>query len=93
MAQVPLELKSNCWTIVVLDLYEILRKGSLEFGLLPTNYLIEGSYMIRSVTMCANTHVRGVFTSDNLYDPVTLPTDMRFKFAYDLSRWHEFFHW
>jgi hypothetical protein len=43
--------------------------------------------------MCANTHVRGVFTSDNLYDPVTLPTDMRFKFAYDLSRWHEFFHW
>jgi hypothetical protein len=49
--------------------------------------------MIRSVTMCANTHVRGLYTSDNLYDHVTLPADMRFKFAFDLSKWHEFFHW
>lgn len=40
VAQVPLELKNNCWTIVVLDLYEILRQSQL----LPTTYLIEGSY-------------------------------------------------
>jgi len=25
VAQVPLELKNNCWTVVVLDVYEILR--------------------------------------------------------------------
>ena len=89
VAQVPLELKSNCWTVVVLDLYEILRQSRL----LPATYLIEGSYAIRSITICANTHVRGIFTSDNLYDHVTLPADMRFKFAFDLSKWREYFDW
>lgn len=43
--------------------------------------------------MCANSHVRGVFTSDNMYDHVTLPADMRFKFAFDLSKWSEYFDW
>lgn len=89
MAQVPLELRNNCWSIVVLDLYEILRQSEL----LPSTYLIEGSYQVRSITICANTHVRGVFTSDNMYDHVTLPADMRYKFAFDLSKWHEYFHW
>lgn len=73
----------------MLDLYEILRVSNL----LPPTYLIEGSYAIRSVTLCANSHVRGVFTSDNLYDHVTLPADMRFKFAFDLSKWSEYFDW
>jgi hypothetical protein len=84
-----LELKNNCWTVVVIDIFEILKKSDI----LPSTYLIEGSYQIRSITICANTHVRGVFTSDNLYDFVTLPADMRFKFAFDLSRWTEYFGW
>ena len=27
VAQVPLELKNNCWTVVVLDIYELLKKS------------------------------------------------------------------
>ena len=89
VAQVPLELQNNCWTVVVIDIYEILKQSRI----LPSTYLIEGSYQVRSITVCANTHLRGIFTSDNLYDFVTLPADMRFKFAFDLTKWPEYFHW
>ncbi len=41
--------------------------------------------------LCANIQVRGVYTSDNVYDQVTLPTDMRFKFAFDINKWEEYF--
>jgi hypothetical protein len=43
--------------------------------------------------MCANSIVRGVFTSDQLYDFVTLPPDLRFKFSFDVARWPEYFAW
>ena len=43
--------------------------------------------------LCANSIVRGVFTSDNLYDFVTLPPDLRFKFSFEIQRWPEFFAW
>lgn len=89
VAQIPLELKNNCWTIFVVDIIETLKRSSI----LPPNYLLDGSYQVRSVTVCANTHIRGVFTSDNLYDFVTLPADMRFKFAFELSKWLEYFDW
>jgi hypothetical protein len=45
------------------------------------------------VTLCANLQVRGVYTSDNLYEYVNLPSDLRFKFAFDINRWEEFFDW
>jgi hypothetical protein len=89
VAQIPLELKNNCWTIVVIDIIETLKRS----GILPTHYLLEGSYQVRSITVCANTHIRGVFTSDNLYDYVTLPADMRYKFAFELQKWLEYFDW
>lgn len=89
VAQVPLELRNNCWSVVVIDIYEILKQSDI----LPSTYLIEGSYAARSITVCANTHLRGIFTSDNLYDFVTLPADMRFKFAFDLASWPDYFHW
>ena len=89
VAQVPLELKNNCWSVVVIDLYEILKQSKI----MPSTYLIDGSYQIRSINVCANTHIRGVFTSDNMYDFVTLPADMRYKFAFDLSKWPEYFDW
>lgn len=89
VAQIPLELKNNCWTILVIDVIETLKKSQI----LPKTYMLEGSYQIRSLTVCANTHIRGVFTSDNLYDFVTLPADMRFKFAFELSKWPEYFDW
>lgn len=43
--------------------------------------------------MCANSQIRGVYTSDNLYDFVTLPPDLRFKFQFEINRWPEYFAW
>jgi hypothetical protein len=43
--------------------------------------------------MCACSVVRGVFTSENLYDFVTMPPDMRFKFSFHISKWPEQFAW
>jgi hypothetical protein len=35
-----------------------------------------------------------VYTSDNEYDYVTLPSDMRYKFAFDTAtKWLEHFDW
>jgi hypothetical protein len=87
--QVPLTLDFNRWTVVVFDIYELLKNSRL----LPASYLIEGSYQIKGMTLCANSQVRGVFTSENLYNFTTLPPDMRFKFQFDINRWHEFFSW
>jgi hypothetical protein len=75
--------------VLVIDIYEILRQSKI----LPPTYLIDGSYQVRQITVCANTHLRGIYTSDNMYDFVTLPADMRFKFAFDLARWPEYFDW
>lgn len=87
--QVPLNLDINRWTVVVYDMYELLKHSRL----LPASYLIEGSYQIKGLTLCANSNVRGVYTSDNLYDFVTLPPDMRFKFQFEIQRWPEYFAW
>jgi hypothetical protein len=87
--QVPLNLDINRWTVVVFDIYQLLQQSRL----LPSTYLVEGSYQIKGLTLCANSIVRGVFTSDNLYDFVTLPPDLRFKFQFQINRWPEFFAW
>lgn len=88
--QVPLSLDIDRWTVVVFDLYEIL---SLS-GVLPASYRIDNGYQIKSLILCANMHVRGVYTSDNLYDFVTMPNAMRFNLkGIELSQWPEHFAW
>jgi hypothetical protein len=57
----------------------------------PSTFSVEGAHSLKSILLCANIQVRGVYTSDNLYDYVTMPSDMRFKFAFDLSKWEEYF--
>jgi hypothetical protein len=59
----------------------------------PPTYSIEGSYQFKSISACANMQLRGIYTSDNLYDFVTLPQDMKYKFSFELQRWLEFFDW
>ena len=83
--QVPLTMDLNRWTVAVLDVYNILQLS----GLLPPTYMIGGSYQIKQIILCASCSVCGVFTSDNLYDFVTLPPEMRFKSQYEISRWPE----
>lgn len=85
--QAPLELRSDRWTVTVIDLVDIIQRSQL----FPSTYKIEGSHSLKSILLCANTQVRGVYTSDNLYDYVTLPTDMRFKFGFDINKWTEHF--
>jgi hypothetical protein len=63
--QTPLELKTDRWTVVCLDLQQILKKSEI-FG--PT-YKIEGSHSLKSIMLCSNMIVRGVYTSDNQYEP------------------------
>ena len=77
------------WTVIVFDIINILKMSRL----LPPGYIIEGSYQIKGLTICANSIVRGIYTSDNEYDFVTLPPDLRFKFQFDINRWPEYFAW
>ena len=72
-----------------LDLIEIIKKS----GLFPTSYKIESAFSLKSINLCANIQIRGVYTSDNVYDYITLPSDLRFKFSFDIKRWEEFFSW
>jgi hypothetical protein len=81
--QVPLSLDVNRWTIVVFDIYNLLQMSNL----LPATYTIHGSYKIKSLTMCSHSVVRGIYTSDNLYDYVTMPADFRFKCSFALDQW------
>jgi hypothetical protein len=62
--QVPLELEADKWTIVVLDLCDILKRSSL----FPSTFKIEGSHSLKSMMLCANLQIRGIYTSDNLYE-------------------------
>jgi len=43
--------------------------------------------------LCASSVVRGVYTSDKLYSFMELPADMRFKFSFHMSKWHDYFSW
>jgi hypothetical protein len=87
--QLPVSVDIDRWTVIVLDLVNILRMSRL----LPNSYIIEDSFQVKGITLCANSVVRGVFTSDNEYDFVTLPPDMRFKFSFDINRWPDYFKW
>ena len=85
----PLNLDIDRWTVIVFDIVSLLKMSKL----LPQNYIIEGSYQVKGLTLCANSVVRGVYTSDNEYDFVTLPPDMRFKFSFDINKWPAYFAW
>jgi Protein of unknown function (DUF667) len=90
--QAPLDLHSDRWTVVCVDLLEIFARSKL----FPASYNLEGSHSLKSMTLCANIQIRGVYTSDNEYDFLTLPSEMRFKFAFDqhsAQKWLEHFDW
>ncbi len=89
VVQLPLNVDVDRWTVIVFDIISILKMSRL----LPNSYIIEDCYQIKGITLCANSMVRGVYTSDNEYDFVTLPPDMRFKFSFDINRWPEYFAW
>jgi hypothetical protein len=74
---------------VVIDFVDLIKRSEL----LPANYNVEGAHSLKSIMLCSNVIIRGVYTSDNVYDYASLPSDMRFKFSFDMNRWQEFFSW
>ena len=80
--QVALHL-SEKWSVVVLSV-----PGLLEH-FYPGTFL---SHTLRSFTLCSSMYVRGVFTSDNLYTPQSLPREMALKIGKD-QRWTEVYDW
>ena len=52
-----------------------------NFGLLPHSIYtsFKGIHVLKSIQICSTMSVRGVFTSDNLYDWDTMPKQMMFK--------------
>lgn len=70
------------WTILCVDMRRIL----------STFFENKFEYKnLRSLTLCANMKVRGVYTSDILYSPKTLPKEMSFKGK--LDDWNENYEW
>jgi hypothetical protein len=91
--QVPLDLHADRWTVVCLDISELLARSHI----FPGSYNLEGAHSMKGMTLCSNIQIRGVYTSDNEYDFVTLPSDLRFKFPFDApstqQKWLEYFDW
>lgn len=74
---------STKWTIVCLDIKNVI---SEYFG---EKIVMKETKMI---TICANLIVRGVYTSDILYNPKTLPKEMALK-AVKIEEWHRENDW
>jgi len=73
----------------VFDIIKLL----LLSGILPEDYIVADNYEVKQITLTSRCAVRGIFTSDNLYDFVTLPADLRFKFSFNISQWPQHFSW
>jgi hypothetical protein len=50
VVQVPLELKTDRWTVVVIDILDLLKRSQL----FPAHYKVEGAFSLKSITLCAN---------------------------------------
>jgi len=88
--QAPLDLANDKWTVVCVDIVDLLEKSRM----LPASYNLEdGAHSLKSMTLCANVQLRGVYTSDNEYNIVTLPSDLKFKFSFEARKWTEHFDW
>lgn len=80
--QVPCTLGSR-WTVLCLDVREIMRVEGLEH---LQNQTLKG------LTLCANMTVRGVYTSNIQYTPKTLPKEMTLRLKAD-EEWADLYDW
>ena len=79
--------EKNLWNIVCIDVEHHLEK----FGLVPkSSNLAKGNYYVKKMEICANLNIRGVYTSDNVYDWSSLPREMGFKTVKG-QKWDEFY--
>ncbi len=84
--KIPLKT-SNLWTIACIDLQHHLE----NFDLLPKGIAKGLKYSIKSFEICSNLTIRGIYTSDNLYDWDSLPREMSFKMVKG-GKWSELYN-
>jgi len=84
--QVPFTEPLTKWSIICIDSKKFL-KEILELGQEGKNRTIafpeakDLDIELVSIQLCAKLLVRGVYTSDNIYSPKTLPKDMSFRLS------------
>jgi hypothetical protein len=71
------------WAIVVCDVKRLLETN---YG----HYLTQHS--LKTVKICANLEIRGIYTSDRLYTSGTLPKDMQYKIT-KTENWDAMYDW
>lgn len=88
--QFPLQL-DQCWTILCLDMIKILESS----GLYPPTFELKESHTLKAYSLNSTLNVRGIFTSDNLYQWHNLPSEMTFKAPSGVNRdeWESQFTW
>ena len=66
---------TDSWGTIVVDVQKIMEQTQLY----PESFEIKGSHQLKILTLNSFLNVRGVFTSDNLYQKHNLPSEMSFK--------------
>ena len=83
---VPFNFSNRKWMVVAIDIPSLISKYGPP-GFDESHYL-----SIRSVQVCAEMNVRNLFTSDNMYDPETIPKELAFPVRPSQS-WEELYGW
>ena len=71
------------WSVICIDLRSVLSEYFGEKVVFKE---------LKMVTLCANMHAKGVYTSDILYNPKTLPKEMNLK-AIKIEEWSNTYDW
>lgn len=74
---------SNKWSVVVLDVKSLLHKF--------VGVHING-HMMKSVTICSTLFIKGIYSSDILYQSQNLPKEMSFKLSRE-QNWNDIYDW
>jgi len=85
--QIPCQ-PSKKWTVVCLDIPKFLT----QYKLMAPNVEAAGSHTLRSVQICSNLTIRSIYTSDNHYNPDSLPREMQFKCGKN-DKWTTIYNW
>lgn len=84
--KIPYQIDRPVWTIACIDLehhlenYGLFAKGAVKS--------FRGCHTIKSIQVCANLVLRGIYTSPNVYDWDSLPKEMSFKLVKG-GRWSD----
>jgi hypothetical protein len=73
--QIPLKGYEK-WTILCIDVLSLFTKN---FLLAKSSLKRKNVFELKTIQVCSNSQVRGIYTSDNWYTPENMPKDMDFR--------------